>query len=204
MPDTTPATREARRFGGGSGAQRGRQRPPAGRRDRGRAERALELRADLRQRRLDGRHGNGARRAQGGADVSAPDQARGLVRSIVRRTQRCSGRARDYRRDARWRRAERSLVHSGVADRIRARRSDDRAGRRPARRAPLGCVEESAVAHRQRRAQRHPARRHARHRLRPESVSAATHSWRCLISTGCIVFCPRCSGATVSPSAMST
>ena len=51
MPETI-ANSHACRFGGGAGAQRGRQCAPARRRDRGCAERPLELRAHLRQRRL--------------------------------------------------------------------------------------------------------------------------------------------------------
>ena len=47
-------------------------------------------------------------------------------------------------------------------------------------------------------------RRHARHRLRPEGVSAAMCSWRCPISTACIASCRRWCGAKATTSAMST
>ena len=66
-----------------------------------------------------------------------------------------------------------------------------RTGRRPARRAQGERLQETAIAHRQCRARRGAARRHARHRLRARRRSAATCSWRCPISTGCIVFCRR-------------
>ena len=175
MPETIcrqPRRLPARRFGGRARAQRGRECRSARRRDRGCAERPLELRADLRQRRLDRRDRGGADRAQGRARLAAPDQACGIMRPVRRGAQRRCGGARAADRHARRRRAERSLVHPGAAASLRAGRRADRAGRGAARRAALPALQETAVAHRQRRARRDPARRHARHRLRPESVPA--------------------------------
>ena len=135
------------------------------------------------------------------AAVAAASQARtscgqsAAVRSGV-------GRARRHRGHARRRRAERSRVPAG-ADRGARRRRPRRPRRRPAGRPQGDRLQEAAVAHRQRRAQRH-LRDGTRDTGCGLKAFRASCSSRCPISTACIGSCRRWCGARATTSAMST
>ena len=97
--------------------------------------------------------------------------ARSCGQSAALRTGMCGG-ARAGHRHARRRRPERSGVSAEAGRCAGAGRAAHRPRRRTARRAQGHGLQAIPVALRQCRARRDPARRHARHRLRAEGVSA--------------------------------
>ncbi len=127
-----------------------------------------------------------------------------VLRAIGRFAQRRGGGARAADRHARRRRPERSGVPSQADRGAAVGRSARRADCGPAGRPQGDGLQEISVARRQRRARRDPARRHARHRLRPQGVSSAICFLRCLTSTGCTASCRRWSSARATRSATST
>ena len=130
----------------------------------------LRVRDHLRQRRLDRRHRSRADAADGEPPVAAPCQA---CRHPAGSRRRCAAascmRARPS--SSRSTATGRTIPPSFRSCSRRCRRgAARRPRRRPAGRPQGHRLQEVAVAHRQRGAQRDPARRHARHRLRPQGV----------------------------------
>ena len=173
-----------------SGAERGREHRPAGGRDRRRAGRP-GIRGHLCQRRLDRRHRGRAQALEGAASLASPNPPCPLLRAIGGAAHRNGGGARADHRHARRRRPERSGISAQADRRAGAGRAADRPRCGPARRTQGHGVQAIPVALRQCGARRDPARRHARHRLRAEGISARCRPGACPISTGCTAFCRR-------------
>ena len=102
--------------------------------------------------------------------LAAPGSPQAILRAVGGGAQRRRGSARAAGGDARRRRAERSGVHSGAHPGSGSGRAAHRPRRRAAGRPQGERLQEIAVAHRQCGARRGAARRHPRHRLRPEGV----------------------------------